>query len=529
MKRIIRRWVARNVQWVADGSGVVVERENGYFLFEMDGTQRILKRPPAYDRTSAVSPTAALLALADTDAVTVLDVGSGNVLQKWKLKFLNGSRRRLGWTRDGKYLLLNDLLGVWVWDVASGKEVFHHLLLDLNLPPPMLSDDPEHPSYGSTNRSLAEYVDSQFSPDGRFVASIYNESDDPRSSGSPSASRVRFYDTASGKLLWDNVLPLMPRSMSFSPDGSRLFLLAGDTDELTLLVYDTSNPQLLTQTPLPIRSLELLQLPNGHTLAGPGWRCLTVFDPPSRSAPVALNGSPNATRLMATPDGQQLIEVGRERTVRIWHKRRELSVLGAFALPEIWGLYIGSVVLLAGIVTIAAKDTARTYGQNLPLALRAAAIIASVMLGVALGEWLAGLAIGDLYQTGFDHTAKYSRFNWAFVLVLFPGVVAMVRLARLGWGQILTALFLGALILGTTAAIITTDLRSGPFPARPLANALHGLPLSITAPTELLILCFALVLAAVEIALLLRPEVRALYQRTRFLEPHEPSSGFPLA
>jgi hypothetical protein len=104
----------------------------------------------------------------------------------------------------------------------------------------------------------------------------------------------------------------------------------------------------------------------------------------------------------------------------------------------------------------------------------------------------------------------------------------MMRLRRGGWIFILTALFIDMLVLSTTAAIIAFDIRSGSVPARPLADALHGLPLSITPLTELLVLCFALVLAAVEIALLLHPEVCALYRRNRFLDPHEPSNGFPL-
>jgi WD40 repeat protein len=358
---------ARNVQWLGNGSGIVVERDDGYFLFPIDGTERILVKPPFYDRSSAVSPDSSHLALADTDSVKVVDIASGIVKQHWKLESMNGGRRRLDWTREGQYLLLNDLLGVWVWDIAAGKEVFHHLPLDLTLPPPMLSDDPTHAANGPVNRSLeAAYADSQFSPDGRVIASIYDHLDHFWSSVNSGTSRLRFYETTTGKLLWDTVLPQAPASMSFSQDGSRLYLLVGPNDGPSLLVYDPSKHQLLTNAPCPIVSshpVELVPLPDDHTLAGTGRR-LTVFDSLGHCVPLGLNGSPNATCVMATPDGQQLIEVGKERTVRIWHKRRELSVLGAFALPETWGLYIGSVVMIAGIVSIAAKMQIEHSGKT---------------------------------------------------------------------------------------------------------------------------------------------------------------------
>ncbi len=520
---------AEQVRWFADANHLAVYRDNQWQIFDLHGKRTPLQGQRDYSWVNAASPVGLRLALAYRNVTSVYDAATGKKLWQWDVPHWNSGQQRLAWTPNARYLLLNDSAGVHVWDVRRGEAAFFHRELDLRLPPPMIADDrsgicsPEATSIAVPLPEVAALVDSQFSPDGSCVATLYHTLDMMGVTGDPDVNRVRFYATTTGAILWDEILPMAPRAMAFSPDGKRLYVLMDHADIRLLRVYDTATRKPVAELSNDLRHLwlkSIAPLPDNRWIASLGSQ-LWLVDTREQCAPLHLPGSPNPAEVHISPDGTRLIEVGIDRTVRVWQQRRPISPLGAFALPETWALYAAALALVLGTVLIAGRAETRDRRHPLPTALWIAALILALCVAWSIADIVVGYAVDGLYQWPPDPPGFWSLlFQWGLAALFFAALLGLIRTRPRWWWFQIIALTVSAIVLALLAALGLWVLSRVPLHSLPLT--LHGWRYA-TAPWAVpLLLLFALLWTLAPGVLLLRSEVRAAFR------PRPQGPGFPV-
>lgn len=163
---------------------------------------------------AAVSPDGRLLAEADwlDQAVSLWDTTSGRLLRRLPLKGEKRYVRNLAFSPDGKILSACQYKGFLQFgDAASGKE---QRTVQLHDP-------------GWRNPEWVFFFQLRVSPDGAYVSTL------ERLIGQTEATRLAYWQTATGKLLAQHLLPAEMRICAWSADGTRVIL--GLPDGLTCM------------------------------------------------------------------------------------------------------------------------------------------------------------------------------------------------------------------------------------------------------------------------------------------------------
>jgi len=538
---------ATHVRWLADDQHVAARRDGDWVFYALDGREVPVEADLHDMGDGAPSPIENVFAAErgwPRGDVVVVDVSTGRIRHRFEAP-RGGGHSRLDWTADGRYLLLSRYHAIRVWDVRNGRPVWQRPELNVDRPlssvaaaradsaarehdrpqeskafagPPepsgrlesLLQEGPAEPNPSN----VAYFYDSQFDPSGRYVVSLYT-SEMGETPEDPRARRVRFYEATTGRLVWDRQLPARPQQMVFSPDGSRLFVLMDLRFRSRLQVFDVAARELVAETGYdlpPFGEDGVAPLPNGRLFAI--YRAQTwLVDTQEERSPLRLGGRGDTRAVLVTPDGERIVQVGIDKAVHLWQRRRAMSAYGAWALPETWGLYGAAMALPVGLVLLAGRIGTKRLGRRLPLVLWADGLLLAAGIGLAVA-WAVGSSItAPYYHQGHDVPTLRS-FNWVFVYAAMAllTVTGALRVQRWGWFGMILLHGLGLLILAGGGVWLVVEAASDDLPAwhARVANW-HGWQVEYSLALVFGLVAVLLVLLGAALLLLLRPGVRELF------------------
>ncbi|MDP6634211.1 MAG: hypothetical protein QGG42_04895 [Phycisphaerae bacterium] len=471
------------VRFSADGRRVVVSYDEKTTVYDPAGKESPLGAGGGA-RTVNLSPKGEFLATIGSSTLQVFNVESKEVLFEARLDHVNSGRSRLQWTADGRHLLLNDYLGVRVWDVNSKKLLYFHRELDLRLPPPMIADENSGtsaprsdkkqqltetransdsskaiPRYYRAPKQIAALVDSKLAPGDHFIVSVYQPDAGiffGKGTPNPKTHRVRFYDTVSGELLWDKIIGRRIVQVEFSNDGALLYVHISMDFSETVQVYDVKSRKLLHETPYKLHYSHPTKIAirnDGRWVAAFN-DSLWLVDTENRCASIRLRGLPSVTEAFFTPKGDRLIDMGRDATVRIWRQRHPFSQAGAYQLPETWGLYAVAALMVFGVQLIAGLATQKATKRTLPKRLWITALLFGLLVSLSIADEITGYAVDELYEHDYEQwTVSGAVISWAFSALWILAGVKLLRLRR-GWRTFILIL----LVLGMIVAIVLAGI-----------------------------------------------------------------------
>ena len=214
---------------------------------------------------------------------------------QWHLP--DGATARLGkggisgnivFSPDGTQLAVATQIGIWIYDVATKKE------LKLYTGPP------------------DEVWEIAFSPDGDMLASC----------GGWGNNNIYLWEAATGKhktTLDGHAETTDTTSIAFSPDGS---ILASGSDDGYILLWDTITAMSFASfTADEDESIETLAFsPDGSTLASSGWnQPVRLWDVSNQRNIATLKADEYVTDTLAfSPDGSTLASGGANETIHLW-------------------------------------------------------------------------------------------------------------------------------------------------------------------------------------------------------------------
>ena len=249
--------------------------------------------------------TSALSAEAQTDE-TLKDYTQWALPKEAKVRFGKGGINVIQFSPDGTRLAVGSNIGVWLYDVETGKE--------LSL-------------FAGMCQSLA------FSPDGRYLAN---------GGGKYTTTEIQVWDTTTGNKVSFVDVPSSASALGFSVDGKTLISLStwGDTihwsdiesgkGSLTTLERrsesqseDIPEVYALTHDKVAIGSwdgkIQLWNITTGKKLSTlSGHADLPPQPFPSRLPPSPLQNRKHVLALAFSPDGTTLASGSKDNTVRLW-------------------------------------------------------------------------------------------------------------------------------------------------------------------------------------------------------------------
>ncbi len=452
---------ASQVRLISAVRSIAVSRGDCCRIYRFDGRE-VMKDAPLLDDASLFepNPAGALLAcVGHNGKVGVIDVAQAERIHFWDTGAWVGACSGLDWSSDGRHLLYNNQSDLFVWDTESGALLFHHPLLDFSHPSPNFerleqkpgetpaaeTEQKEQPgelpekyksfegtpmekAYQRPPSKKAGYGSCLFTPDGRYVACLY----EPHSftlypHHDPRTNCLRFYETATGRLAWNHVFKKpTARTMAFSPDGSRLFVMLSTDFVNNLTVFDPEKRLQLNQ----FRFKLTFTYPSNITPLSGRWVVshgteTWLVDAEGEYAPLRLGAGYQSDAVLATSDGTTIVQSSVDKTVRVWEKQHPMHLYGALSLPETAGVVAACIILMAGLVVIAGRAGTRRHGRKLPVWLwlfggMFALDTALVVAGAGLEQVTAPLFDKDYLQS--------SRFSPVIVL----GVSLLVTYALIG-------------------------------------------------------------------------------------------------
>ena len=214
----------RSVQFSSDDEHIVYCSNRSAKIFDSSSGMlvHVFKENNERAFLAEFSPNGKLVAIAFGESlVNIFDVSTGDIISKLKTPFEDKSIRRMHFSPDGDYLIVNDLMG----DQAAMFEVRTGELLSFQIgrgyETPQFSPDNKHymiqgDIYSlSTDEMIHSFKgsDGMFSPDGKNVALISFDYDNR-------TSEVLLYDLIYGTLIFSiDLLEDRVKSIKFSPDG----------------------------------------------------------------------------------------------------------------------------------------------------------------------------------------------------------------------------------------------------------------------------------------------------------------------
>ena len=534
------RW-AWQVRWFnADRDIAVYQADGGYSweVFAPDGLRPSWESHLDHVGEGAASPTGSLLAFATFDGLHVVDTSTGEVTRTWKLHHLSPWSCEVAWAPDGKRVLLMENYRLWLWDAQTGDLVFSHGMLDLNLPSPSHSEAQDaYARYNAIHRGelpeswkhreqephealAAEYRanfawlhGAQISPDGRALAVVYRPDNTVDGFNPSIAHRVRLYDAATGQLLLDQVLNRMIQHWTFSPDGSRLYVVSWKDFRCLLHTIDVARRHMIGEIPCR-RTRRVAPLPGGRWVVASDHET-RLLDTEQVYAPLTLTRDLQTQDILVTPDGRTVIEAGTGRTVHVWRRKRPMAVYGAWALPETGWLYATFAVAFAGLIVISGREGTKRLGRHLPLGLWVVALFVAASAGLAEAEDIMDRLTGPMYAKDYKAPDVWRTIVSCGAAVLFLlALTGAVRGNRRWWKVLIGLESLGLIVLLVVSGLIVWVAFSTEFPPGVWAPYVwHGWLIRVTSARQLLWFLPVLLLpSVVSLIVLLHGKVRSVHR-----------------
>ncbi|MEZ6243313.1 MAG: protein kinase [Phycisphaerales bacterium] len=246
-----------------------------------------------------------LAVCADRGDITIHDLASGEVLQRWTLAPSDGALRDLVFSPDGRRAAVTFSQGqVQLRDADSGEVI-------------------ERLSGPVLRRATAVKLRGSFSPDGRYYAAP-----------DPDAGSVRLWDATS--LEPAGTIPvrgLRPFDAEFSPD-SRTIAVACRAPEGSaggaVVLFDAETGRLLAHYEEFVGGITNVRFhPSSEILAvagDEGEACMIDLATGARRALLGI-GSDSVTSLAFTPDGSRLLATGLIKQIVVWDTATGVKLL----------------------------------------------------------------------------------------------------------------------------------------------------------------------------------------------------------
>jgi WD40 repeat protein len=490
---------AKRVYFLPGGEEFLVLVNNQAQIYDIDapGEPRLIERTEAKHRVASITPDGRFIALASGHAKTlvrVYDSQSGEKLYDRPTRTDNRLRIRL--TPDGRHLVISHEYALEVWSISEDKLVFRRQMLDVRLPQPMFGDDESRaravkelttrpsaitrPEGESLLDRYAKYQavvsDTILLDGGKVIACLYEARDGY--TGDRLANRLRFYDTLSGEVLLDDCLKWKPNSLALSADGSQLLVQITDYNNNLvhrLRRYNVPSGELVDDITFGVYMSNV----DSVFTPSPDGRWIVVYnegawliDTQQKCAPLRLLGSPRVADVRFTPDGKTLIEVGLDKTVRIWRLRREISHLGAWGLAETWAIQATIALTIFGVLLIAGTVGGSEQIPKPPVRLWAVALLFGAMLAIIASYGILTHAVDAIYTSG-----AVTMNIWMRLAVPCISLLAMVKILRLNdrWRKNTLGIWALMIVIGVlpTGQVIQLWAASG-FANKTIQLPIHG-------------------------------------------------------
>jgi len=388
--------MVRVVHLLPDSAGVIAlsDRKHLWQIIDLDGTVRSRSDDETTAYQMAFSPSDRLAVFDRPDGLLVHDLDA-NQTHTWG----DSHQDRVTFAPSGRFFACSRRTDVMVRDVRDTMRVLWED--DLGLPQwpttqPAATQPSRSPSALWRSPDYSSYTmidDMLFSPDGRYLVVVYDAMVlDHR------VTRLRLYETLSGDRVWDHAVPNRLDDITFSPDGTRLLTLlwnrgGGRDAELRDVQTFASASQVEVWWP-GFAHARTLWMPDGRWVAFYS-RGLQLVDTHNEYLPMMLPGSAGVVQVLATADGERLVEIGDGRSVRVWRRRAAASRFGAFQQGLTW-----AIIFLAALTPLGAIIAAGPPKHLHPAAsrLRKASFLFAIVCGVILADKILAGAAGWLWN-----------------------------------------------------------------------------------------------------------------------------------
>lgn len=198
-----------NIQYVfinPDDDVIATIDYDGIHLWDVENSALLTTIPGRFGRIY-FNPKGNNFAIVDGNSIILRNARNGEIE-----KSISFAKENFGvvFSNDWSYLALvgDDKIELWNIDGSKIREFMEYPPIKTNIDPTRL--------YDMTFGTKAKYYDVQFSPNNNLLAAIRYDSNN---------YSVRFWDTSTGKIIRDIIIPFRISRLEFSPDGKSITLL----------------------------------------------------------------------------------------------------------------------------------------------------------------------------------------------------------------------------------------------------------------------------------------------------------------
>lgn len=198
-----------NIQYVfinPDGDVVATLDYGGIHLWDVENSNLLTIIPGRFGRIY-FNPKGNNFAIVNGNSIILRNFRSGEIEKS--ISFAKG-QFSVVFSNDWSYLAFvgDDKIELWNIDGGKIREFMEYPPIKTNIDPTRL--------YDMTFGTKAEHYDVKFSPNNNLLAAIRYDSNN---------YSVRFWDTSTGKIVRDIIIPFRISGLEFSPDGKSITLL----------------------------------------------------------------------------------------------------------------------------------------------------------------------------------------------------------------------------------------------------------------------------------------------------------------